>query len=128
MYYKRATILDMSNTTICPKCTGTGKTNHLHIENGRCFQCDGTGRVERRANRRAVKISPVQAVDCVRARFCALRSMINRDGLELALAIFTEEHDDRPSSIEYVRGYLPEIDAETQKKIISAFATLGVAI
>ncbi len=118
-----------SAATTCPKCTGTGKTNHKHIENGRCFQCDGTGRVERRANRRAVKLSPAQAVDFVRARFVALRSMIARDGAELALAVFTEERaDGAPSSLEYVRGYLPEIDAETQTKIISAFATLGVAI
>ena len=118
-----------SAATTCPKCTGTGKTNHKHVENGRCFQCDGTGRVERRANRRAVKLSPAQAVDFVRARFVALRSMIARDGAELALAVFTEEREDgTPSSLEYVRGYLPEIDAETQTKIISAFATLGVAI
>lgn len=119
----------MNSATTCPKCTGTGKTSHLHVENGRCFQCDGTGRVERRANRRVAKLSPAQAVDYVRAHFCALRSMINRDGAELALAIFAEKSEDgRPSPLEYVRGYLPEIDAETQKKIISAFATLGVAI
>jgi len=33
-------------TTECPKCYGSGVVSHRHVENGRCFLCDGSGKVD----------------------------------------------------------------------------------
>lgn len=49
----------------CIKCQGTGKLRHfMHIDNGRCFTCAGTGSVTSRPQR-ARKAQPAP----VRARF-----------------------------------------------------------
>lgn len=29
----------------CPKCNGTGVVEFVHIENGKCFLCSGTGEI-----------------------------------------------------------------------------------
>ena len=63
--------------------------------------------------------------DFVRARFVALRSMIARDGAELALRSSPRSATTAlVARVQRPRLPAPEIDAETQKKIISAFATL----
>lgn len=36
----------MKTTYQCPRCSGTGTVNHfLHVENGVCFLCGGSGQV-----------------------------------------------------------------------------------
>lgn len=46
-------------TYTCSKCEGTGwLTYHLGVANGRCFQCDGTGRCSHR-----VAIRPYRDAD-----------------------------------------------------------------
>jgi hypothetical protein len=42
--------IKMSNINLesfeCPRCLGGGEVVFRHIDGGRCFQCDGTGRVD----------------------------------------------------------------------------------
>lgn len=40
----------------CPKCLGGGTVPFKHIENGRCFMCMGSGKIDVRTNVKAPKI------------------------------------------------------------------------
>lgn len=40
----------MTNATKCRRCAGTGKLPHMsHVQEGRCFACDGTGKATPRS-------------------------------------------------------------------------------
>lgn len=37
----------MAKRVTCPKCNGEGKLPHfMHIDNGRCFECAGAGKID----------------------------------------------------------------------------------
>ena len=49
-----------TNSTVCIKCSGTGRVCFKHIENGKCFACNGSGVAVVRATGRK---APVKASD-----------------------------------------------------------------
>lgn len=49
-----------TRTIACPKCNGTGTVvAFLHVKDGFCFDCDGTGRITGTTTRRGKALSPL---------------------------------------------------------------------
>ena len=118
----------MNRTTTCPRCLGTGKTAHKHVENGRCFQCEGTGRATLTANVRRAPLSTADAVDYCRNRFVGLRSNL-RNGFATVEDFCSIDRETGVCGLDAVRDALNAIgDATTADKIRAAFAGLGVTL
>lgn len=115
-------------TITCPRCLGTGQTAHRHVDGGRCYQCDGTGRAAKTSARRAPVNANRGPVSYCRDRFVGLRSNL-RNGLGTVEDFCSTDRETGVCGYDAVRHALTEIsDAALVAQIKTAFAGLGVSL
>lgn len=116
--------------TTCPRCTGTGETTHRHVERGRCFQCDGTGRVVlRRSSPRRVDHRPADQgaiVAGLRATYSALARQLSEGW---SVEGIVADANDAAQGGDYRAALIARIAAvecaEKRMQITQAFRALG---
>ena len=119
----------MTTAITCPRCLGSGQTTHRHIDGGRCFQCEGTGRATLKPGTvRAPASSNRGPVSYCRDRFVGLRSSL-RHGYGSVEDFCSTDRETGVCGYDAVRHALTEItDAALVAQIKIAFAGLGVSL
>lgn len=68
-----------SNSVMCLRCGGSGKTRWVHVDNGICYACDGTGEVESKPARRVRMVATDQTRSTLRAMYRNARAFAAGD-------------------------------------------------
>lgn len=103
-------------TSKCPKCKGRGRlTYHLHIDNGRCFQCAGSGAIN--ATPRKPSAAQRQDLDASIARYI-LHPVNNSSAYELAVRL-RQLH-----CTESARHYLDQMKPAMREAVVAWGRTL----
>jgi DnaJ-class molecular chaperone len=119
------------NTTqaTCAKCNGTGKTRWMHVDNGRCFDCAGSGRcVTRHVG--VQKVAPRSAAE-ERQSFINRFAAVVRNVKSSGAAFLSELHDEQSPELGTERDNVcawlrsDRCPADVRARALAALASVG---
>ena len=74
---------------ICQKCKGTGHlVDYDHIQNGKCFACNGLGYITEESGIKSYRISGIDKEDNVRKIFFRVEAETEKEAIKKANRMF----------------------------------------
>ena len=116
----------------CTKCNGTGKTIWRHVDNGRCFDCAGSGvcTVKHAGVRSIAPRDPSQERQSFINRFAAVVRSVKSSGVAFLNELHDEQSPELGTERDNVRAWLKSerCPADVRTRAAAALTELGVTL